>query len=227
MGQQIVRFGGAPSGIPSVPAGNTAPEQNPAGSAAQPQESIVTADQVLNAPMYVDELPPGTGFCGKELAHADAAYGPLFGTMSDDLGATWINVYLSPSGGSGVNNFFLQYAVFGSVEEAEAVFYGGTLQATLGMPPHGGYAQPVTVVSSSAVPGIAWRSGSSNPSVPMNSVSAETGVAALSGNVIIFTSVLQIGFAPQPALAPNLEQLMGYANELAVGSILHLGRLGA
>ena len=224
--EQIARFSGsAPESAITSQSGSaaTSPSSDAPSSPLQPLR-VITAEELLGAVMYTDELPAGTGFSGKERTFPGSYYGPLFGAMDDDLGASWINVYISGPP-DGMHTFLLQYAVFSSAEEAQAAFHSSALQSRLGQWPNGTASEFITITSSSAAPGIAWWGASSNPSLPMNPSSAKAGVAALSGNVIVFTNITQIALAPHPALAPDLNQVMQYAYDIAAGSILHIDRL--
>lgn len=154
--------------------------------------------------------------------------GPIFGSLNNDLGATWLNVEVTSTTGE-ASSVYLQYAVFDSAQLAERAFQGSDVQdvvARLG-------DQTDIIEAGSGLPNdaILWVQSRMQPPIEepaprLGSVWVTAGTVTVVGNVLVVTyfSVSERTFdANEPALDPDLA--IGPAYDLTVAAVAHVERI--
>jgi hypothetical protein len=217
---QIARYGTGNS--PSSTISNT----------SQPSASGDMVELLLSEPFLPGELPPGYEVTSVISTEAGRTDGPIFGILRDDLGATWLNVEVTPAPASGgeSQSVLMQYAVFPSQADAERAYYGDDVLGLISRPGvlgdehffiDRGVDTPVSAilwvesfVSPPSTSGVPW----------LGNESVTAGTVARTGNVLVFTHVFILRtLLSGPVLDPSQAVVPAY--DLTVGAIRHVERL--
>lgn len=192
-------------------------------------------DMLLQTPFRGGNLPFGTDVTGARLApegptdasEGDANLGPFFGLGIDAGAEAWINMTVAapPEMGS----VYLQYAVFPSSDAAERAFYSDDIFGRVGRFPFGTEFFELNDVPEFDEPAVLWVGSNLNPGseTRLPRASVQAGVVALSGNVLVLTSVSAPILAMDTTALPDPSAHAFFAMDLSLSAIDHVERLSS
>lgn len=190
-------------------------------------------DLLLETPFRGRDLPFGTDVAGARLApegptdasEGDANLGPFFGLGIDVGTEAWINMTVTapPEMGS----VYLQYAVFSSPDAAERALYSDDIFGRVGRFPFGTELVELDDVPEFEEPAVLWVSSNLNSGseTRLPRASVQAGVVALSGDVLVLTSVSAPVLTMDTTAPPDPTAHAVFAIELSLSAIDHVDRL--
>ena len=188
---------------------------------------------LLETPFRGQNLPLGTLISGATLAperatdasEGDGNLGPFFG-LGIDVGAeAWIN--MTATAPPEMGSVYLQYAVFSSPDAAERALYSDDIFGRVGRYPFGTEFAQLDYVPEFEEPAMLWVGSNLNPgsATRLPQASVQAGVVALSGNVLVLTSVSAPVMTMDTTAPPDPTAHAFFAIDLSLSAIDHVERL--